>query len=179
MEIRIEVDAARLREGLRRAPQAIHGHVDSALSRAALEISRDARRRAPKAFSTLTNSIHSARVGDLHYQVAPGVNYAPWVEGGRKAGKMPGVANGLREWVKQKVSIVEKAPPEGKKKRKKRKEADADNLLDRMTFVIARAIGKRGIQAQPFMAPAMESAEARLRDLVNAAVERGLQEVLR
>lgn len=160
MEVRVEVDASRLRAALSRAPAVIRRHVDGALSRGALEVAREARRRAPKAFSTLTNSIHATPVGDLHYQVAPGVNYAPWVEGGRKAGKMPGVANGLREWVKLKTGL-------------------ADKPLDRMTFVIARGIGRDGIKAQPFMAPAMAASEDRLRALVGAAVERGLAEALR
>lgn len=160
MEIRIEIDAARLREGLRRAPQVLHRHVDGALSRGALEIARDARRRAPKAFSTLVNSIHSRQIGDLHYEVAPGVNYAAWVEGGRDPGKRPGTANGLREWVKLKTGL-------------------ADKPLDRATFAISRAIGKRGIKAQPYMGPALEAGESRLRALVNAAVERGLAEALR
>lgn len=136
MRVDIVIDDARVQRGLERFDSDVRHAVEMALARGAMEIARTARGYAPKAFSTLTNSIKSTRVGDLHYVVAPGVNYARPVERGRGAGKQPGTANGLMEWVKQKTGLTGKA-------------------LDRRTYVIARAIGRRGIKRRPYMRPAM------------------------
>lgn len=158
MDISVSLNDDRLRQALRQAPDRLTARIEAALSRGAEEIARDARRNAPKAFSTLTNSIRAARVGDLHYRVSTGTNYARSVEEGRRPGRQPGVANGLMEWVRQKTGLTGPA-------------------LDRKTYVIARAIGRRGIKPQPYMQPAHEAGEPRVRFLVEEAVGRGIQEV--
>ncbi len=160
IEITVTLTDARLQQALARFPDRVAANVEFALARGAEEIARSARRNAPKAFSTLTNSIRAQRMGDLHYRVAPGVNYAALVERGRRPGKQPGTSNGLMEWVKQKTGL-EGVP------------------LDRKTFVIARAIGRRGIRPQPYMGPALAENESRLRQLVQAGVARGIEEAFR
>jgi hypothetical protein len=160
IEVTVTLDDARLQQALARFPERVTAQVEFALVRGAEEIARAARGKAPKAFSTLTNSIRAQRMGELHYRVAPGVNYAAMVERGRKPGKQPGTANGLMEWVKQKTGLEGKA-------------------LDRMSFVVARAIGRRGIRAQPYMRPALVENESRLRQLVQAGVARGIEEAFR
>lgn len=157
MEIHISVDDSDARRMLERLEPGVVKAVNDAIWRAAEEVARAARRNAPKAFTTLTNSIRAERVTDLHYRVATGVNYARAVEEGRKAGKMPGTANGLMEWVKQKTKLTGKP-------------------LDRATFAIARAIGRDGIQARPYMAPAVERQKDRIVALVQAAARRAAQE---
>lgn len=160
MEITVTFDDAQVRRGIDRFPGRVEARVEIALARGAEEVAREERRLAPKAFSTLANSIRAQRMGRLHYRVGPGVNYARPVEEGRKPGQQPGTANGLMEWVKQKTGLDGKA-------------------LDRRTFIIARAIGRRGIRPQPYARPAYESKSGRVVDLARAAAAEGAQEAFR
>lgn len=160
MELHIEIHDEKARAMLDRVDAGVRKAVHAALWRGAEELARDARLRAPKAFSTLTNSIRAEQVGDLHFRVATGVNYARAVEEGRKPGTMPGTANGLMEWVRQKTRLTGKE-------------------LERTTFAIARAIGRRGIRAQPYMQPAFESQKDRIVANVQAAAARAAQEAQR
>lgn len=158
MKITVRIDDAKHIEAFRRAPSIMRKLVGDALWRGALEVARESRRLAPKAFSTLTNSINATQVSDLHWQVVPGTNYAAAVEEGRKPGRQPGTSNGLMEWVRQKTRL------QGAE-------------LDRATFAIARAIGQHGIKPQPYMAPAAQNKESRVIELVRQAVDRGCSEV--
>lgn len=160
MKIGIAIHDKGARRMLDRLDAGVTGAVDAALSRGAMELARAARGNAPKAFSTLTNSIKSGKVGHLHYMVATGVNYARAVEEGRRPGKQPGTANGLMEWVKQKTGLT-------------------GNALDRKAYVIARAIGIRGIRPQPYMQPAFDSEKDRIVAAVQASARRAAQEAQR
>ncbi len=160
MRVDIVIDDARVQKGLDRLPNAVVARVELALARGAQELAREERRLAPKAFSTLTNSIQAQRMGMLHYRVGPGVNYARPVEEGRKPGKQPGTANGLMEWVRQKTGLQGKA-------------------LERRAFVIARAIGRKGIRPQPYAKPAFEAKRSRVVELVRAAAAEGAQGAFR
>lgn len=160
MEFVITIDDAGVQRGLERFPGKVLTAVEAALARGAMEMARTARERAPKAFTTLTNSIKADKIEPLHYVVAPHVMYAPFVERGRKPGRQPGTANGLGEWIRQKTGL------QGKE-------------LDRRTFVIARAIGRRGIKAQPFMHPAFEAHRDRIVSRVRAAALAAAQEAFR
>lgn len=157
MKTRLIVEDSRTREAFRRSPARMRLLVGDALWRGALEVAREGRLRAPKAFSSLANSISTEQIADLHQRVAPSVNYARPVEEGRMPmRRMPGA--GLTEWVKLKLGL------QGRE-------------LDRATFAIARAIGRRGIEPQPYMRPAAEAKEDRVVELVRAAVARGTAEV--
>lgn len=153
MRLDLRYDDAAARAAIRKAPDIVARKLDSAIERGAQEFAREARGRAPKAFSTLTNSIRAMRVGVLHWFVAPGVDYAPWVEGGRMPMRKVGIKNGLLEWIKLKIL------PGGSEKE-----------IDRLGFVIARAIGRQGIHPQPFMAPSFEAKKGRAVELANQAV---------
>lgn len=154
--ITVKVDHTRAVAAFNKAPTRLRQLVGDALWRGGLEVSREARQRAPKAFSTLTQSIIVRREAPLYVRVEPGVNYARPVEEGRRPGRMPGA--GLTDWVRQKTGLQGKA-------------------LDRTTFVIARAIGRRGIPPQPYMAPAAEAKRSRVIELVRASVAQGVREV--
>lgn len=156
-----KIDVSRAREALLRFPAEFERIVDPYLSRGALEISRIARSLAPKAFSTLANSISSRRLGALHYEVAPGVNYARPAEEGVKGplAKRPGTANGLDEWIRLKTG-----------------ESDPKKLR-RLSFAIARSLQVKGIRAQPYMAPAAEKGTSRLTELVAAGAAQAVREV--
>lgn len=157
LKISVKVNDQRTIAAFRQAPARMHQLVGDAVWRGALEVTREARKNAPKAFSTLTQSINATRISELHWRVQPGVNYAAAVEEGRKPGKQAGTANGLTEWVKLKTGL-------------------SGRPLDRATFAIARAIGLRGIKAQPYMQPAVASKESRVIELVRQAVDRGCAE---
>lgn len=158
MDVRIEIHDEQAKAMLAQVDSRVRQAVHDAIWRGAEELARVAKRNAPKAFSTLTNSIRAEQVGELHFRVATGVNYARAVEEGRKPGPMPGTANGLMEWVKQKTR-------------------QTGSELDRTTFLVARAIGWRGIKPQPYMQPAFESQKDRIIAHVQAAARRAAQAV--
>lgn len=160
MRLEVRYDDAAARGAMSKVHRVISRRLRFALERGAQELAREARGRAPKAFSTLTNSIRAMRENDLHWFVAPGVNYGAWVEGGRMPMRKTGFQNGLLEWIKLKV-----APGASGKE------------LDRLGFVIRRAIGRRGIHPHPFMAPAFEAKKARVVELANAAVREAVAEI--
>lgn len=158
MRNEVQISDSRALEAMQRFPEVMHRHLENGFFRGSLEFARLARRFAPKAFSTLTNSIHTERLGLMDYLIAPGVKYAPDVEDGRLPGKMPGTANGLMEWVKLRTGL-------------------AGRDLDRATFVIARAIGRKGIKAQPYMQPAFEQGQPAALAAVQRAVDAGIAEL--
>lgn len=160
MKISVAIHDQGARKMLDRLDAGVRQAVHDSLWRGALELSRTAQRNAPKAFSTLRNSIHVAEINPLHFRVSTGVNYARAVEEGRPPGKQPGTANGLMEWVRQKTGL------EGKD-------------LDRKTYVIARAIGRKGTAPQPYMQPAFESEKDRIIANVQASARRAAQEAQR
>lgn len=158
ISLHITIDDAKAQSALDRYPDRLIDAVEAALHRGAIEIARSGRRYAPKAFSTMTNSINADRVGELHYVVAPHVNYAAFVEGGRRPGKQPGTANGLMEWVRLKFGV------QGKE-------------LDRTTYLVARAIARNGIKPQPYMRPAADDHRDRIIANVRASAARAAAEV--
>lgn len=159
MELRVELNHLRVQEAFARAPARMTAAVEAALARGADELAVAAKRRAPKAFSTLTNSIRALRAGELHYQVAAGAHYARMVEEGRPPGRQAGTQNGLVSWVRQKTGLT-------------------GTELDRRTFLVARAIGRRGLRPQPYMQPALDEVENRLRAMAKGAAARAAEEVL-
>ncbi len=156
MRVEVRIDVAGAREAFARAPSVLLQAIDNALHRGALEVAREARRRAPKSFSTLTQSIHSARSGALDYVVRPGVNYAAAVEYGTRPGYFPPPL-ALLPWVRQKLAA-----------------SPADAL--RLAHALARSIHRRGTRAQPFLAPAAEAKSSRVIELVRAGVAAGIAE---
>ena len=160
MKIELRYDDSGARAALQKAPDVVARRLGWALERGAQEVAREARGRSPKAFSHLVNSIKVNREGDLHYSVYPGMNYAPWVEGGRMPMRRTGTKNGLLEWIRLKVDPT----ASGKK-------------LDRLGYVIARAITRRGIQPQPFMQPAFEAKRGRVVELADAAMRAAVDEI--
>lgn len=165
--IRFTIDADRAIAAFAKAPEVMRRHVDGGLEEAAQYVAREAKRRAPKFQSTLTNSIRAERVTEglrpdvLAWQARTGVNYARYVEEG--IGPMlndpPGVSNGLLEWLKAKFS------PESEK------------ALQDIYWAVAFAIQRRGIKPRPYMAPAMQASEARVRQVLRQSVHAGIVEV--
>lgn len=161
MKIEIDLDDTKVRQAFERAPEVMHRHLDDALSRGARELTDAAKRGAPKAFSTLANSLNDTAVGDLHYEVRPGTHYARYVEHGVPSSSMTKFPNlmGLAMWVRRKLGVSDLAE------------------AGRLAYVIGRKLKANGIKAQPFMGPAKEEKDARVRALMKGAVARGLDEV--
>ena len=158
MEIRVKIDSAEAQRAFKEAPLVMERTLERYLDRAGLEVAREARSAAPKAFSTLVQSIRSVKTGLLKREVAPGVSYGAFVEAGRGPGRQPGTRNGLMDWVKFRTGAAGKE-------------------LERKTFLIARGIARRGIKAQPYMQPTFEKMEPRVHALLDEGVAAGLREV--
>lgn len=160
MKLELRYNDAAPRGTMSKAGRTVRRHLRFAIERGAAEMAREARARAPKAFITLTNSIRAIMQSELHWMVAPGVNYAEVVEGGRMPMRKTGTGNGLLEWIKLKI-----AP------------AATPKELDRLGFVIARAIGRRGIAPQPYMQPAFEAKQGRVVELANQGMRDAVAEM--
>ena len=158
-------------------PEQLNRSVARFLDRGAEEVARELRRAAPKAFSTLTQSIHVIREGDLTRLVAPGVNYARMVEEGTgpAAGKARYFPNpkALEPWVQFRGGVrLTKTKPGTPGRR-----AQLDEIADR-AFGLARYISVHGTRAQPFVAPTQAKMEGRVIALLREGVREGLQGIV-
>jgi hypothetical protein len=84
--------------------------------------------------------------------VAP-FHYALAVEFGRKAGKRMPPSNALLRFVRL-VIKPRPTPTKGKSRRSTKDRTQA--LIKSVAFLVARAIGKKGIKARPYMRPSFE-----------------------
>lgn len=168
MNIAIEHNIPEIEAAMRRAPELLMTYIDRSLGRGALEVAREAKKEAPKADSTLANSILSRKLGVADYEVAVGVQYATYVETGVK-GKNDG-GNGhapdwdvLDRWVKR-HGITPRTP---------------GVTHDQLVYLIAKKIYYKGIKPHPFMAPALEAKTDRLSQLVRQGAQAGIAAVAR
>jgi HK97 gp10 family phage protein len=178
--ITFTIDADDAIRAFERAHEVMARHVDGALEAGAQYVAREARQRVPKWKNELLNSIRAERAGlpavfrfrnssaqrmaaiqPLAWEVRTGVAYARYIEEGVRPMQShpPGIANGLMEWVRSRFR------PEN------------DKELSRIAFAVAFAIQRRGIQPRPYMAPAMEASEARVRQMLRQSVQAGIAEV--
>jgi len=151
----VRINDAEFNRAMKQKPVTVRREVDLALARAALEVGRLAKGKAPKAFSHLTNSIIPGKTRSLVHFVKAGMNYASDIEYGRAPGHMPDRQH-IIDWMK----IKGITPLNGSYKSS--------------AFLIARSIAKHGSKAQPFMAPALEEKRPRILRLVKEGVRRGL-----
>jgi hypothetical protein len=154
--IRIEIDRAGMAE-LARKPEKISRAIGSKLERAALEVGREAKRLAPKAFSTLAQSILHERLSPFAYRVGPHVEYGRYVEEGTGRGGVPPVRSML-DWIK-----VHRISPN-----------DPAMTPEDLAFVMARSIASKGTPAQPYLVPAAKTKESRVIALVRAGIAEAL-----
>lgn len=158
VSLQLEVDNKRLLLALRRSPKNLENNLSKAMSSIIARIAKTAREDAPKANSALVDSIQARRINALTGIVRPGVNYAKFVEGGRDPGKRPPFLD-IWQWVR-----VKKIQP------------DDPNMSERdLAWAIARSIGSKGIQPQPFLEPAAKEHEVDARKRVNDAITKTLE----
>lgn len=154
---------------LRGLDPAIRREVNPALERGAQEIARRARQLAPDdVYGTLRQSIHAEQVADMYFRVSAGVNYARAVEEGTRPGYWPNVG-ALQEYIKRKLTrsgavVLKRSGSMG------RMDQEAD--IAGRAIMMMRSIHAKGTKAHPFMNPAAQEGENRLRMMVRSAVAR-------
>jgi len=156
----LEIHSKGLMQALSQGPELLKKHVQQAVLRSVMEIARDARRNAPKAYSTLTHSIIQRMVDPLTGEVVAGVDYAQMVEEGTGPGGWPSDRTML-DWIHAKH--IEPRDPT----------MDQQDLA----FVMARSIALRGTPAQPYLKPALQSNKAKAERRINRAINAALKEM--
>lgn len=146
-------------DALKRLPESVITEMDGALARGAVEITHEARERAPKDSSTLTNSIAPRRVTLLEHHITAAQDYASFREDGTRPGGKPSLDR-MMAWIRRK-GITPRA------------DTDARGLA----FLIARKIAREGTPAQPFMEPAYRSVAPKLDARLRTSVARGIAAV--
>jgi hypothetical protein len=130
MSITVRLEGAKeLQAGLRAAPATLASETRTAMEASLLLVEGTARTLAPKDTGRLGGSItHSIAGGgaSLTGRVGPSVAYGLFVEKGRRPGRMPPV-DAVASWARRHGINP---------------------------FVLARAIGRRGTKARPFLEPA-------------------------
>ena len=127
-------DALRYFKG---TPARINRDIDRLLARLRNEGIRKAKNEAPKAETTLSNSILGRRVSQSHHTIIANQHYARYVEEGTgPGGSVP--QQSLEDWVR-----VKGITP-----------TDIYTSEEQMMYLIARSIRRKGTPAQPYMKPA-------------------------
>ena len=148
------IENEQIRALFAKAPELVTAELSRVVSYATNIIARAARRGAPKAFSTLTNSIIGRQINPLTGEVTAGVDYARMVEEGTGPGGKPPLQT-ITDWIRVK-RITPRDPtlsPVG------------------LAYVIAQSIAEKGTPAQPFMAPAVESSQGQIQRRADRAID--------
>lgn len=144
-------------------PEILDKHLLPALDRLEIEAVALAQRNAAKSDFTGNNrmAIHGETLSKYVRAVAPGSDHAVYVEGGVKPNqpRMPNVS-GLYPWVAANLPGVD------------------PRVVSRKTYAIARGIQKKGIRAQPFMGPTREAMVPRAEQLLFAAADDAVIEII-
>lgn len=156
----IRTNADQLAAALRKDAGATARVVDQVLERGAITITRAARSNAPKARTTLTNSIAHQRLGAARFEVVAGARYAVHVEeGAGPGGWVP--RKSLEDWMQ-----VHRIAPR-----------DPRMSMDSLTRLLQLSIFRHGTPAQPFFKPAVDAElpgiEKRLADRLQQVIDGG------
>jgi hypothetical protein len=139
------VGADKLAAGMGKAATSVlPSETRKAMDASLLLVEVDARRNVKQDTRRLMNSIHpnvSGSGANLTGEVGPSLKYGLWVERGRPAGKRPPPVASLRGW------------------------AARHGIPVGVLYVVARAIGRRGIPPAPFMRPAYEKNRSKIEAL--------------
>ncbi|MBU2979010.1 HK97-gp10 family putative phage morphogenesis protein [Alteromonas sp. C1M14] len=147
-DVVLELNTRSLLNYLQKSLGLIDASTAKILRRAAIEGAREAKRAAPKADSTLTNSIQNKQVSLSHQQIVAGAHYARYVEEGTKRGGwVPDKT--LMDW----ISVKNITP------------RDSDMSLEELVYLIQTKIFYNGTPAQPYMKPAAEQLRKVLPDI--------------
>ena len=151
----------------------------NAMKKVALEILSNAQKNLKKnkttAFGQLSasGSVYADKV-TREVDVGFTAVHAPFVEFGRKAGRMPPLKP-LEAWVRRKIRVVSKTKTgkvrtnkNGEVAMRKTKEGDE---IESIALAIARKIKHHGTKAQPFLRPAYEAASKKIEEIMKMEVK--------
>lgn len=178
--IRITIDGDRAAEAFRRVPDAVLRHVRLGTEEGAQIVARDARGRINSKHSTLANSIRVEPLPDaggiLGHEAAAGANYAAYVEHGTgpAAGRPRYYPNpdSLQDYLGNTAAV--RGFSWARAGSRRRREQTADVMV--RAYAWAWSIYMKGTKPHPYMKPAAEASDARVRQVLRVAVERGIRE---
>jgi len=153
----IEIRSQRLGDALKVLPIHTLDEISLGVSRAAKEVARRMRKNAPKAFSTLAQSIKDTTEGPLAKSVSPHVAYAEYVEQGSDSGGRPPI-DALTDWIK--VKGITPLDPN----------MDEEDLA----FVMQDSIAFNGVLGQPYAAPTAMQMRPRVEQILDDSLSRAM-----
>lgn len=157
LEFVISSNAPQIADALAKVPELTLQNLDGALARGAIEVADEARRRAPKYRSELTNSIIPERKALVEHIVRANAGYARYVEEGTgKGGWAP--RGEMLAWVKAKGIQPH----------------DPRMSLETLASLIRMRIAQHGIKKNPFFFASLEAKRPRLDELVHDAAQDAL-----
>ncbi len=168
-EFRVEIENAdAVIDLLNAAPDVFDKHIRKALQKSGLLVEREAKERVPQATRALFRSIVSDVTGSgasMQAVVSVGEPYGVYMEYGRPPGRMPphGPGSSLALWAKM-VGITSSGSNPTRQ--------DLGIL-----FMIARAIGRRGVEPQPFMEPALDASKGKIQRYFEDAIADAIAEI--
>lgn len=131
-------------------------NVDAALNRGAIELADELKQQAPKATSTLANSVQ-IKAKPLEWTIVVAAAYAGYVHDGTKDGGHPSLAS-MIEWIRLKNI----------------KPHDPTRTPRSLAWLLRLSIKRKGTPANPFATRALEAKTSRLTELVQAGALAGI-----
>lgn len=179
MKIEIRVDDRLVQAALDKMPDVVERHADQGMDRGADELTRVARDKAAGHdwLGTLKQSIHKESPEPLHYVVATAANYARMVEEG--TGPAAGQAPYFPDWTALIPYVKSSATRGGEALKRSGSKARffQEREFENRAFQLARYIHAHGTKPYPYMKPALDETEGRIRQLVRVASIEGAREV--
>lgn len=147
---------------LKKLDESTTAECEKALKKTGMKIVSEAQkniRKAPNTNTTgaLSNSGKVVKKGELSYDAGFGINYAEYVEEGRRPGRMPPVKQ-MAEWAKKKLRVPDK---------------------DKMGvgFVIARKIARQGTKGKHFFSAALDTCKKYMEEQIEKALNKAENDV--
>ena len=140
IDVRIE-GLEKLQAGIVSGPATLASEVRTAMTAGSILVEGTARSLAPKDTGRTAGSINYAITGsgaNLQSKIGPSVAWGIVIEQGRRPGAKPPPVKALQPWARR------------------------HGIPDGRVFLIARAIGRRGIKARPFLQPSLEQNTAKI-----------------
>lgn len=161
MDVKVEIDDAKVRQAFEKAPKVMRSTLDRYLNRAAMEMVRGAQdeiqANGSMFRSLLVQSMHSRTPAVLARDVLSGMHYAYYVEHGSKPGGAPPKDEAM-EWLRIRHGVPK-------------------NELEHRAFLLRKHIFHHGMKAKPFMQPAFDKKSDRLTELIREGVYKGVAQV--
>lgn len=180
IQIQLRIDAQQALWAFRRAEDVMRRAVLEGTEHGAQLVAREAMNRVNTKHGALVNSIGVAPLtqgGAMGHEVRPGVAHAPYVELGT------GPAAGRPKYYPNPDTLLDylKTTPSSRRfgwaRAGSKKRASQQQELQDRAASWAWHIYNHGTKAHPFMRPAAEASDERVREIMRQAVGRGIAEV--